>query len=329
MKLRGRATREAATGAEPKAPVSEPVTSAAPEFEVLRVELEGLRLQVGAMQIRATQSVKDIREAEFRVFSQFGEDGIIQWLVKRVAIDNDVFVEFGVDDYRESNTRFLLMNDNWQGLIIDAGDAHRQFLRGSQLDWRHEVEALTAFIDRENINGLIADAGIEGDIGLLSIDLDGNDYWVLEAIEVVSPRILLVEYNSIFGPEVEITIPYDPAFDRNEAHHSGLYFGASLAAIAALANQKGYALVAGSRAGGNAFFVRRDVLGDVPELSVNEAYAASRFRESRGPDGALTLVSDHRDRIELIRDMPVLDLRTGAETTIGRCLGLASAQDSE
>ena len=102
---------------------------------------------------------------------------------------------------------------------------------------------MTAFIDRDNINRLIGGAGIEGDIGILSIDLDGNDLWILEAIDVVSPRILILEYNATFGPEAAVTVPYDPSFVRGEKHSSNLYWGASLAALTRTANAKGFSLV--------------------------------------------------------------------------------------
>jgi hypothetical protein len=286
--------------------------------------LEDVRLQLGWLQSRDVSRLApgEVEKAEFRVYSQFGEDGIIQFLTQRIPIENDVFVEFGVEDYSESNTRFLLVQDNWRGLIIDAAASHREFLQSAGLEWRHQIDAVSAFIDRDNINSLIGDAGIEGDIGLLSVDIDGNDYWVLEAIDVISPRILVVEYNSVFGPEAAITVPYDPKFDRTKANPSWLYWGASLAALAKLANEKGYALVAGNRAGNNAFFVRRDVLGEIPELSVEQAYVASRFRESRGEKGELTLVSDHAERLQLIRDEPVWDVEAGRETTVGERLGL-------
>jgi hypothetical protein len=287
-----------------------------------RRELEEMRVQLGWLQSKEAARAATPREAEFEVFSQFGEDGVIQHLIARVPIEKEVFVEFGVEDYSESNTRFLLVKDNWSGLIIDGAGLHEEFLRSRELHWRHQIEAVTAFIDRDNINSLISGAGIEGDIGLLSVDLDGNDYWVLEVIDVVSPRILIAEYNSTFGPEAAITVPYDPEFIRGDAHPSWLYWGASLAALTQLADSKGYALVAGNKAGNNAFFVRRDVLGDVAELSVAEAYEPSLFRESRGPDGGLTLVSDHRERLALMGDMPVWDVAAGREATVASATGL-------
>src|SRR5713226_6465847 len=100
--------------------------------------LDRLRLAIGRQEsnrVRA-QTYHSLREAEFRVFSQWGEDGIIQYLLGKVPVQEEIFVEFGVGDYSESNTRFLLCNDNWRGLIIDSGDAHRNYLAASGLDWR-------------------------------------------------------------------------------------------------------------------------------------------------------------------------------------------------
>jgi hypothetical protein len=286
--------------------------------------LDAVRAQIGGLEARLLRTAEPagVRDAEFRVFSQFGEDGIIQYLLQHVPTPNEVFVEFGVEDYSESNTRFLLVNDNWRGLVMDGGDSHVAFLRRAGLDWRHDIEAKVAFVDRDNIDGLIASAGIRGDIGLLSVDIDGNDYWVLEAIEVVSPRILVVEYNSNFGPEAAVTVPYDPAFERGRAHWSQLYWGASLSALDALARRKGYALVGGNSAGNNAFWVREDVLGDLPRVPLDEAYAVSRFRESRDESGALSYVRDHRARLAILRNMPLWDVEAERTVTVAAKFGV-------
>jgi hypothetical protein len=299
------------------------LANAGQQMAAMQRELDALRVQLGGLESRSVAALGPdrLRDAEFTVFSQFGEDGILQFLVGRVPIENDVFVEFGVEDYHESNTRFLLVHDNWRGLIIDGGTTHVEFLRATGLGWRHHIDAVSAFIDRDNINELIRAAGIEGDIGLLSVDIDGNDYWVLEAIDVVSPRILVTEYNSVFGAEAAVTVPYDPAFVRGEQHSSWLYWGASLAALTRLADLKGYALVGGNRAGNNAFYVRRDVLGDLPEVSVQHAYAPSRFRESRGPGGELSYIGDHRERLALFKAMPVWDLDREAPVTVAERFG--------
>ncbi len=279
-------------------------------------------MQLGGLEARhvAALAADEVDCAEFRVFSQFGEDGIIQFLVGHVRIEREIFVEFGVEDYRESNTRFLLVHDDWRGLIVDAAPAHEKFVRSSGLAWRHDVTATTAFVDRDNVNDIIAAAGIGGDIGLLSIDLDGNDYWIFEAVEVVSPRVVVVEYNSVFGTDAAVTVPYDAAFVRAEKHWSWLYWGASLAALTRVANTKGYALVAGNRSGNNAFYVRRDVLGDIPEREVAAVWRPSRFRESRDANGELSYVGDHTERLRLMSDMPLFDVDVGRELTIGERL---------
>lgn len=286
--------------------------------------LEGLQLQVGRLQsgLLAGEGAATLRDAEFRVFSQFGEDGIIQYLIQRVPIEESVFVEFGVESYRESNTRFLLQNDNWRGLILDIGSAHRRFLRRRELDWRHHIDARTSFINRDNIDSLLAAADTRGDIGLLSIDIDGNDLWVLEAIEAVSPRILVVEYNSMFGAGPQVTIPYQEDFRRTLAHPSHLYWGASLAALNSVAKQKGYVLVGGNSAGNNAFWVREDVADGVQAVDPEEAWALARFRESRGPSGELTYVGDERERLRLIREMPLWILDERRTTSVAEIYGV-------
>ena len=144
------------------------------------------------------RNLKSLEEAEFQVFSQFGEDGIIQWLIHNVTIEHKTFVEFGVEDYLEANTRFLLMNNNWSGFVMDGSKKNIDKLGKWNYLWKYDLTATAAFVTKDNINKLIKDAGYIGDIGLLSIDLDGNDYWILNAIDCVSPRILICEYNSIY-----------------------------------------------------------------------------------------------------------------------------------
>jgi hypothetical protein len=281
-------------------------------------KIDEIRLAMGRIESRRARSIScsGLRDAEFRVFSQWGEDGIIQYLLGRVAIPNPLFVEFGVGDYSESNTRFLLCNDNWRGLIIDSGRAHQRFLADREIDWRYDITALSTFITRDNIDPLIAGAGISGDIGLLSVDIDGNDYWVLDAITSVSPRILVAEYNATFGPEHSVTVPYRPDFDRNRSHSSGIYYGASLQALCLLARRKGFAFVGCNSAGNNAFFVRRDVLGAIEEADPRDGFVMNRFRESRDPTGRLSFVADAGARLSVIADLEVVETTTGRSRAI-------------
>jgi hypothetical protein len=256
-----------------------------------------------------------LSDMEFRVFSQWGEDGIIQYLLSKVPIENDVFIEFGIEDYRESNTRFLLVNDNWRGLVIDANPDYITQIKTRDFYYRHDLTAISSFITKDNINQLIKSNGILGDIGLLSVDIDGNDYWVWEAINVVSPRIVVCEYNSLFGSKESVTIPYGEKFQRTVANYSNLYFGASLKALCLLAQKKGYVFVGSNKAGSNAFFVRKDVAENIPSMECEEGYVKSKMRESRDKDGRNTFISGD-DRVKLIANETVIDISTNEEKQI-------------
>lgn len=268
-------------------------------------------------QIAARGDLSDIKEAEFKVFSQFGEDGILQYLIRRteIGVGLRTFVEFGVETYEEANTRFLLVNDNWNGLIIDGSQASIARVKESATFWKNELTAIAAFVDADNINQLIGDNGFRGEIGLLSVDIDGNDYWVWDRIDVVNPVIVVAEYNSVFGADHAITVPYDPNFMRGSAHYSHLYWGASLKALNLVAERKGYALVGCNSAGNNAFFVRRDRLNGLQELTPEVAYVESKFKESRDANGHPTFLTGKRRLVE-IRAMPVYDVLRGQVVTI-------------
>ena len=149
------------------------------------------------------------------------------------------------------------------------------------------------------------------------MDIDGNDYWVLEAIQAVSPAILIVEYNALFGAEKALSVPYKADFTRSAAHFSNLYYGASLPALTALAERKGYRLVGCNSAGNNAFFVRADLLGPLQPLAAAAAFVASRFCESRNADGSLSFLRGRAEKLALLRDLPLVDVTTGREHLVG------------
>jgi len=269
--------------------------------------------------LRSLDRLQHLSDAEFRVHSQWGEDGILEWLIQRLPISSARFVEFGVEDYREANTRFLLMNRDWKGLVLDGSAQNMQQVRAEDIYWRHDLTAVTAFITRDNINKLITDNGYSGHLGLLSIDIDGNDYWVWESLDSVNADIVVCEYNAVFGDLQAISIPYDQRFSRTDAHSSNLYFGASIAALCFLARRKGYDLIGTNRAGCNAFFVRKDLFPLIDATVLDKSPRPSRARESRDTAGTLTFVSG-LDRLNLIQDMPVVRVNTG-ETSALRNLG--------
>ena len=247
-------------------------------------------------ELNRNKSSKNIQDYEFKVFSQNGEDGIIQFLIQNTEIKNKIFVEFGVETYKEANTKFLLLNNGWSGLIIDGDNGN--------------------FITKDNINEIIKSAGIEGEIGLLSVDIDGNDYWVFENIDCINPQILIMEYNSMFGDTHKISVPYDENFVRSQKHYSNLYYGASIAALCDIANKKGYDLVGSNSFGNNLFFIRHDCNKLKIKLTPKEAYVKSKFRESRDENGKLTFLS-HKEGLELIKNEPIVNIEDKKTYSIG------------
>ncbi len=261
------------------------------------------------------QNIRSLDEVEFQVFSQRGEDGIIQYLISKIDIPHKIFVEFGVETYTESNTRFLLINNNWSGLVLDGSKKNIKFIQNDFIYWKYDIVAKQSFITKENINKLISDYTKTTDIGLLSVDIDGNDYWIWDEINVINPRIVICEYNSAFGDTKKVTVPYKADFVRSKEHYSELYFGASLAAFCHLAEQKGYDFVGTTSAGVNAYFVRKDLSSPFKKYSAKEGFNQSDNRDSKDDKGQLTFLR-HHDRLKVIEDLDVYDIENNSINTI-------------
>ena len=194
-----------------------------------------------------------------KFFSQNDEDGIIQEIFQRIGTVNKKFIEFGVADGLECNSRLLLM-DGWTGLWIDGSEDNVRGMREREGD---RLTARQLFITANNIDPTLGDwanghAENPAEIDLLSIDIDGNDYWVWQAIESINPRVVVIEYNASFPPPIRFLQPYRPDATWNGSS----YYGASLDVLVELGTQKGYSLVGCCLAGVNAFFVRNDLLAD-------------------------------------------------------------------
>lgn len=275
--------------------------------------------RLASWQVRSMTAISSLEQVEFKVTSQWGEDGIIDWLVERAGIPAHLssFIEFGVESYAEANTRFLLQNRNWRGLVIDGSSSQIDRLKSErQLFWGYDLSARSAFITRENINVLLVDAGFSGEIGLLSIDIDGNDYWVWEAISAVRPIIFICEYNAVFGDVWPISIPCDPHFIRTRPEFCNLYFGASIVALRSLARRKGYRFLGTNSHGVNAFFVREDYASAFDSLGADPVIHPSKFRESMEYPGDLSLRRGLQ-RADLIRNLPVMNTETREIRSLG------------
>lgn len=271
-------------------------------------EITDLKIMTAKQLINNQKNIDSLKDAEFKVFSQWGDDGIIQYLINNININEKSFIEFGVESYKESNTRFLLVNDNWTGLIMDGSQSNINFIKKDEIYWKYSINAKNVFINAENVNEVILSEGIKGQIGLLHIDIDGMDYWIWNALNIIEPQIVIIEYNSVFGNERPITVPYRSDFVREKSHHSFLFFGASLPALCYLAEKKGYSFVGSNSNGNNAYFVKSEYLNSkISEITYKEGYVESKFKESRNEKGDLSFLTG-KDRKEVIRGLRVYNV---------------------
>jgi hypothetical protein len=217
-----------------------------------------------------------------KVYSQCDEDGVIQEIFARIGTGRKTFVEFGVSNGLENNTVRLLLDD-WSGVWLESDKACVESINVhfNNVIREGRLHVDQAMVDRDNINALIGRYH-EGEIDLISIDVDGNDIHLMQALTVVSPRVIVVEYNAAFPPPLSIAQSYDP----NHRWRGGNYFGASLAAITKVADEKGYALVGCSLSGGNAFFVRRDLIEEnlLAPFTAEQHFQPARYYLA-GPSG--------------------------------------------
>lgn len=213
----------------------------------------------------------------YRCTSQNDEDGIIDEIFRRIGTTNREFVEFGVEEGLENNT-FALLLAGWGGLWIEADSAAVAAIRGTF----HEplaagrLRVVEAFVTAESIDELLERGGVPSEPDLLSVDIDGNDYWVWKAMKRIRPRVVVIEYNASLGRSARVVSPYDP---QGRWDHASMAFGASLGALEALGREKGYALVACNITGVNAFFVRTDCVGEkfLAPFSAARHYEPPRF----------------------------------------------------
>lgn len=239
---------------------------------------------------------------EFKVFSQHGEDGLLRKLFLEIGFHTKTFLEFGFGP-TENNSLRLVLKEGFGGTFIDGQKASVDlFNHAARTLGMKRVKALNAFLHLDNLEAVVAGAGLPLDIDLLSIDVDGNDYWFWEKLSCVSPRMVVIEYNASLGDRLSWSTPYDPQFDRLHKHASGLYCGASLSALEKLGRHKGYRLVACESHGVNAVFVRDDCMTpNIPPLSVTEAFRPHRSRLQRG--------MSPEAQFDIIKDLPFVEIR--------------------
>tara|TARA_B110000027_G_scaffold37840_1_gene41815 strand:- start:516 stop:1433 length:918 start_codon:yes stop_codon:yes gene_type:complete len=259
--------------------------------------------------------IKDLSDVEFSVFSQWGDDGIINWLLENLPIKNKIFIEIGTEDYKESNTRFLLKYRNWEGYLIESNKVHIDKIKKQSIFWKHDLNLCNKTIDRENINDVIKNFKVPKEVGLLSLDIDGIDYWVWEKLKKIEPVIFICEFNSILGEKQKISVPYKRNFDRTKFHYSNLAFGASLPAFKYISELKGYKFLGTNSNGVNAYFIKKSYFKYL-KLKIKKIVSyQSKTRESRDKSYRKNYLSGV-NRINQIKNKNFEDVRNNKKFKI-------------
>lgn len=288
----------------------------------LQKELETLKYFFGQNLILTSRANSanfvNLWDAEVKVYSQWGEDGILDYLCERSQISKPNVLEIGAGNFQECNSRFLAENRNANVFAVDGREDLIPSINRSHLRWKTHLFGYKSWVTPQNIGEIIKIATSSiGKIDIFSLDVDGNDFWILKAIPLMDFKIVVVEYNPLFGHSRAVAVPRDDYFDRKAKHHSCLYYGASLKAYKVLMESKGFKFVGTNRVGNNAFFVNKYFHSEFP-LSVSEdlsVYTDWRIRESRSTDGKLSLASGS-NRVEQIALLPLIDIESGKEITV-------------
>ncbi|MCI5128754.1 MAG: hypothetical protein D3905_04160 [Candidatus Electrothrix sp. AS4_5] len=224
-----------------------------------------------------------LNQVGFRAYSQHEEDGILLFLFALLGTKNKICVEICAGDGRECNTANLFLNHRWTGLLFDGDERNvakaNAFYQG-HLDARFwPPKVVRAWITRDNINNLILQNGFQGEVDLLSLDVDGNDYWIMEALNAVQPRVIVLEINHLWGVRAAVTVPYADDFVAEFTEWGSDYAGASLPAFVKLCGEKGYRLVGTNAFATNAFFVRNDLPHPwLPEVRAEDCFLHPRAK---------------------------------------------------
>ncbi len=242
-------------------------------------------------------SLPGFDEAGFRWFSQNGEDGVLLMLFAVLGHTNRRVVEACVQTGIECNAANLIVNHGWSGLLFDGNEQNlrhgRRFYARCPDTVCSPPRLVSAWLTAENLNSLIEAQGFGGELDLFSLDVDGMDYWLWKSLTVVRPRVVVLEYNSLWGPDDAVTVPYDPGFVAKLTAEGPNYAGASLRAFVELGRAKGYRLVGCERLGFNAFFVQHGLGESIfPEVSVESCLSSAFAQRSRA------------ERLPLVRDLP-------------------------
>lgn len=288
----------------------------------LKPEINNLKFLLGQSAILSSRSAshnfKELWDAEVKVYSQWGEDGILDYICEAIGISKPNVIEIGSGNFIECNSRFLAESRNANIIAVDGRNDLTDTVKTSSVFWKSCIIPLVDWITPSKINSIIQLGESRfGKIDIFSIDLDGNDYWILKEANLNQIDIVVLEYNPLFGAIKEVTVPRDDEFNRYKKHFSGLYYGASLKAYINLLSNKNFSFIGTNRVGSNAFFIKSNLLDNfkISTPSNLEKYVDWRIRESRDISGRLSYLSG-KDRLEIIKELPLIELTTQSEVNV-------------
>ena len=251
---------------------------------------------------RGVVPYRSIRESGFRVYSEFEEDGIILYILSMIGFGTRRVVEIGCGFGKECMATNLILNHGFEGFLFDGSAENvkkaNEFFAGKRDCHLHAPTVTQAWITAESVNDLLVESGCAGEVDVLSIDIDGNDYWVWKAIEAINPRLIVFETHDIIPQTESLTIPYTPDFYAWDKPGAEVDFrGVSLLAIKKLCAARGYRLIGSHQYGFNAFFLRNDEgLDWFPEVSIGEVHDNPHTRRGQ------------KTRWPLVKDMPWVEV---------------------
>jgi len=255
--------------------------------------------------------IRNINDLDFKVFSQNGEDGIIDYLLYQLKIKKPKYVEIGVGDYTESNTRYLFETTSPQGIIFDCIDNFKERVKENVKMWKGDLKIIKQTVNSDNVLNLLKKYNFFKNLDIFSLDVDGIDYWIIDSLPKNFSKLVVLEYNPIFGSNLKLTVPNLKNFDRSKYHYSNLCFGASIKALVNLMNKKNFIFVGTNLTNCNAFFVSKKYIKNIklkiPKKNNLNFFAISNIRESRSKKNKLTYLSGIK-KIKKIQNCEVIDL---------------------
>ena len=260
----------------------------------------------------ARNTYKNLWDAEVRVFSQWGEDRILDYLFDVIGIAKPKIIEFGAGNFIECNSRFAAEYRNASTYVVDMREDLLRNVKSLDIYWRNSIFPVQDFITPDTARKHLQNAkDLMGGVDTLSIDIDGNDYWVLDGLDLSGIDIVVCEYNPLYGSKIACSVPRDDNYDRTKAHWSYLHYGMSLRAAIFLMTNHGLVFIGTNRAGNNAFFVQEKYIElfnfKIPDLNELEIFVDWRVRESRDEVGILSYLPKKSIK-EILFDLELIEI---------------------